>query len=322
MMDLDNPPIDRFPRKTSELRDALRRAWRRVNVIDGGASSPGESLSHLLPWRFPKAKRLPKKLQLWLMIYDESVTWVCALHICCELSLVRSRSKSSGDRDLVDAIFRLSARVASDLFAVRNLVCFGLEPAARTVLRSAMEHLDTISLLLLEPLRAREFLATSEPEIGNTFWHKNLSKDKLRKVIRAYFKEIDADLAREFLSQREQRSKLYGIAVHPSVYSCDMSLFSPEALEHHDASHVGIGYPTVLSCNTLHDAAWSILEVGVVLKTHLLNRPAALQKLFSKDPDGYFLGVVREGPSVFLSTLITVNHPSLRSVYHDLIEPT
>lgn len=228
MIDLENPPIDRFPKKKYELRDALRRAWQRVNVIDDGTASPGESLAYLLPWHFPKTRRLPKKLKLWLMIYDESITWVCALHICCELALWRSRSKSSEHRDLVDAMFRLSARVASDLFAVRNLVCFGLEPAARTVLRSAMEHLDTISLLLLEPACAREFHATSEPENGNTFWHKNLSKDKLRKAIRAYFNEIDADLASEFLSHREQRNTLYGIAVHPSVYSCDMSLFPPK----------------------------------------------------------------------------------------------
>jgi hypothetical protein len=317
MIDLENPPIHRFPRTKTQLKDALRRAWHRVGVVEENASSPGEGLPYLVPWRFAKVRRLPNKLQLWLMIYDESVAFVCALHLCCELELARAAKPAH--RGLVEAIYRLSARVTSDLYAVRSLVCYGLEPAARVVLRSAMEHLDTISLLLLEPARANEFLATTDPNSGNSFWHKNLSKEKLRRVIRAYFKEIDVDLASVHLSRRERRSTMYGIAVHPSAYSCDMSIFSPEAMEKRGVDHIGVGYPTVLSCNTLDDAVWSIFELGLVLKMRAVNPTGTLQGVFSSDADQYFFGIIAEGPSILLSILTTIGRPSLNSVYYDFL---
>lgn len=248
-MDPDNPPIDRFPRKVSELREALRAIWCRLSVTKEGEPSPGEGVADLVPWPLPKPTKVPKKLRLWLMIYDEAIAWVCNLNISCELSL--TRKSQTKQRDLILAIYRLSGRIASDLYAVRSLVCCGLEPAARVVLRSAMEHIDTASLLMLEPDRASDFLSTKDPSAGNAFWHRHLSKDKLRNRIRHYFRSLDEGMAAELLAHREHRNVLYGVAVHPSAYTSDMALFSPEAMQR-DPGHIGIGYPTDLSCNALH----------------------------------------------------------------------
>jgi hypothetical protein len=323
MTDIQEPDVRFFPRTTSQLREALRRAWYRFGVTEQGKPSPGEDLDSYVPWRFPRVRGLPKKLRLWLMLYDESIACIVALHICCEAEMmqrVRDQVITDDLRDTLGAIYRLSARSVSDLYAVRNLVSFGLEPAARVVLRSAMEHLDTISLFLLEPARAHDFLTTSEPKEGNTFWHRHLSKEKLRNVIRAYFKGIDEDLAYEHLSRREARNAIYGVAVHPSAYSCDMAIFTPEGIEYErDSGHLGIGYPTVLSCNTLHDAMLSIFEVGIVLKMRALDPAAPLAGLISNKLDKYFLGVVVSWPSILLSILTTVGHPSLRAVYFDFI---
>ncbi|WP_257194201.1 MULTISPECIES: hypothetical protein [unclassified Bradyrhizobium] len=253
------------------------------------------------------------------MIYDESVAWMCYLHFSCELSL--SRRSQFKHRELVLAIYRLSGRIASDLYAVRNLVCCGLEPAARVVLRSAMEHVDTASLLLLTPDRASDFMSTNDPLAGNAFWHRHLSKEKLRNTIRHYFNSLDEDMAAELLAHREHRNFLYGVAVHPSVYTCDMSLFSPEAMKR-ATKHIGIGYPTDISCNTLHDAIWSVFEFGIILKKQVVDPIAAREAFFRRGVDPFFRNVVREGPSVFFAILRTVNHPSMETTYHDLIGPS
>jgi hypothetical protein len=324
-----NAPIEYFPRTRVQLFRAIRRAWIRVGAIEQSDPTPGRAFADYLPWSFPKTKTLPVKLNLWLSIYDEFAAWICAFYICCEISLrakAQEKKQNVPTKDVLQSLCLLSARVASDLCSIRISVCYGLEPAARTTLRSTLEHIDVLSLILIKPECAKEFMSTDSPEASNSFWHKNLSRDKLRAAIRSYLLEGASGATKGAIatqiSFRERRSWIYGASTHPSKYICGLAAWTPETLRLNDPSLLGVGVPTDISCNTLYDAIFSIYEFSLVLRRHAFISDVKGENLFIREmPDELFRNITRERPHVFGSILMTINHSSLRGVYFDFMKP-
>lgn len=151
----------------------------------------------------------------WLLIFDEMLDLFVSLYI---VYFERTMSQKHNTRRIV--YMMLTASIASNCFAIRQLVLSGYDVNAKTLARLLGEYIDTLILLLNRPELCPEFHRSQEPEDANKFWHKYLSKGKARREVRSIFKSItqlDEDQTSEIDDWRADEFTVLSAASHPSM---------------------------------------------------------------------------------------------------------
>ena len=200
-----------------QLRRIFRRVWRRNKLIGGGAR-PGVSIERIVNFsaKRSRAKNLPY-FDLWNELYDEYVSWILSL-LTVQYAELKKRRLKSRPYQFHRATSVLLFRVFSDLVAIRILCRAGFDVAAKSLTRSTIEHIDALVLIIHSPSIAKEFNKSDSKERSNAFWHKHISRGKVRKLSLEIWKsrlgeEFDADAWDDWLYNFHG---VLGMSIHPS----------------------------------------------------------------------------------------------------------
>lgn len=111
-----------------------------------------------------------------------SATWLSAVAVATVHDLGHSENSGEPPPEQVAALAFFS-RLANDLWAIIELVERGYDIQARALTRSYLEHVDVLICCIHDKQLTEEFVNAIEPEQANHFWHKYVSKNKIKKKV-------------------------------------------------------------------------------------------------------------------------------------------
>ena len=220
---MTEPTDDLTPRL---LRAKIRRLWRRFGLIEGRSGRPGASIPDFIQ----ESRRInrsakPRDLALWLIIYDEFLSWLVSFYMTSWEGLLRSKKNSTHNEVLKCYVLTVS-KVIADLFAIRHLCVEGFDIQARIILRSTIEYIDVFTISSIDAQIAREFNDTQTHQSSHQFWAKYFrsggggKKNKARKLINQQWNRVSAYLgitdAGEVDEWLNEMSKNIVMISHPS----------------------------------------------------------------------------------------------------------
>lgn len=239
-------------------------------------------------------------------------------------SEIRSESDETLKKEHTATYATICGAISSHLIAIRKLVLIGHDLPAKQVLRSLIEHMDLLNLLWLKPELVEEFRATKDDDAANHFWHKNISKKKLRRQTRdLLLKDVDPDAVTEWRKFRDAEEKVLGSAVHPSAIGCWMAT-SPAGV-HPDIDLPGfMGVRSENSIRTLRCAFASSWEL-VMNKTFpfgdLRNGKSHRRHIMEFDNSNEFHVAIEIGRQVMNDLMVLIgrweksDHPDLQNEF-------
>jgi len=207
------------------------------------------------------------------------------------------------------------------------LVLSGFDVPAKQVLRSFVEHLDVLNLLVLRPELAEEFQRAETPEASNEFWNRYVRRGKVRKDLYGEIASAlgdDQSAIEEWRSWRREEDTILSMAAHPTSIGCFMSICVPGADE--SEAWLGLfGAKGDVSTRTLRYAIYALTDLLVMHyfpfgEQGHFDRPAVIEF----DPNDEFHRHVKDGRKVLFGLLHYVSsyantHPELsaeRSIDH------
>lgn len=173
--------------------------------------------------RSPPADRMAKDLELFRERMDKfnkildadpefyvlsrcanmTATWFSMLSAVI-IEELKDADENSETLDEQVAGLSFFSRLASDLWAIIELVELGFDLQARALTRSYLEHIDVLICCINDRALTKEFIESVEPQQSNAFWHryvsKNRAKEKVSRIIGSMLGEPNyriVDLLRE-----------------------------------------------------------------------------------------------------------------------------
>jgi len=220
----------------------------------------------------------------WIMILDEFILWF--LSISTILIYQSGDKKEEIDKKIYGPLSFLPGAVCSFLVSIRQLVLSGQDISAKMILRGMREYLDIFATIILDPSLANEFFDTQTPSQANEFWHKNMSKDKIKK--RLFDTNSENQRIKEYLYWEKEEASLLSDSIHPSYIACIMAAVGPEEDSKAHSEEVRfpgfIGRANTSSIRTIKFAILSCF-ILVALKQYPFRGNANLPSLISFDED-------------------------------------
>ncbi|MGA2638096.1 MAG: hypothetical protein ABSF11_10360 [Methylocella sp.] len=201
----------------------MREAWKGV---DGG-SRDFRPVSKLL--NAIKADLRTESINVvnfpvlnWCLLLDEFIVFFSMIFL-----RLRGGNETSDAKELV--IKFCCGSLCAQIGCIRSVVMAGFDVQARALCRILGEHIDLATVLINDPLLCAEFKAAEEQEQANRFWHKNLSKGKLKKRLYDSVVTVDGELQQllnEIREYEKQEELMQSSALHPSYTGIAMPAFS------------------------------------------------------------------------------------------------
>lgn len=192
-------------------------------------------------------------LYLWLALTDEALHFLLSVYRFSEENVEKVHEESVR---IAVAFRSLLARMCALTVAVRRLVVAGLEDAARPVMRSWLETLDLLIVVLADEDFAVRYSSAihNEEYDANEFWKTEIGYGRLnRRLIRALDRaEMTAEQKESFLKDQKLIKRKMSESVHSSLPSAMFSEVVPSLsrLGFYNRSilgHVSVHSPDLLS---------------------------------------------------------------------------
>lgn len=183
-----------------------------------GSRRPGLDIPAVIREGANRNRRaLLPKLKLWFVVFDEHLSWLSSLNLTLTAAVL-SASANSPQKKPLQALVVITAKIVSDLFAVRSLCSAGFDVAAKTVLRSTSEYFEAALLIVEKPDLAPEFIDAQDNARSNIFWHRYLSKAKTRSLIEERWARTLAseDGGKQMSDWRNSYMDILGMSAHAS----------------------------------------------------------------------------------------------------------
>ncbi len=215
----------------------IHEAWKRAGV---DTEAPGLGMSELLELADQNFREsTPIALNNWLLVFDECGAWFANLAILLMFSLIVA---PSGDIQLRRVLACVIGNISSQIIAIRKLVLSGLDVQAKQLLRILIENIDVSLLIAQDKDALGDFELTIDELSSNDFWHKHISKGKIRTKIHSKLGEvIGRDAYREFEQYFKQEEQILGMAIHPSLGAAQMACF-PRLVGGHESDPFSFGF--------------------------------------------------------------------------------
>jgi len=205
----------------ANLKIFLRKRWQEAGCKLGRSRRPGVSTGALSKYSASRNNRLrDPHFELWIAIYDEFVSWLISLSTIVQFN---NRKRPYEPTDYEKAVVLLLMRIVADSLAMRHLMLFGFDAAARTQVRTIAEHVELLIAILDDPALGIEFCKTREASAANKFWKTYLSKHKIRPRIKEVWLKFfrgDHDPAKWFANWGNNGYSDLSAIVHPSFMGC------------------------------------------------------------------------------------------------------
>lgn len=184
-------------------------------------------------------------LEFWLAILDEALHFLLSVQSLAQECVDNAKQKPS------PAFLFLVSRCCSLVTAIRKLVIYGLEDAARSIVRSLLESLDLAIVCFVDTDFSKGFSFNQDE---NDFWKKNIAYGKLDKKVKEILTIIDfnEDELNTIFTKRRTFKALLSSSVHSSMSSAFASTFvasisRPGKFSPSVFGHVSIHSPKLIS---------------------------------------------------------------------------
>jgi hypothetical protein len=160
---------------------------------------------------------------VWSRVFREQLCWIYLLQQ--KLSYEVMKDENALD-PIVIALWSLISKICSDMFAIRHLIEGGFEVQCRSVLRSTIEYIDLAIAVCHDRDLVVQFMDAGDPEKANAFWHKNVSKGRLRRRVSEVVDEFFGVSGANFLAEtRADDDEIHSVFVHPTSVAGLISSF-------------------------------------------------------------------------------------------------
>ncbi|RYF40718.1 MAG: hypothetical protein EOO38_21545 [Cytophagaceae bacterium] len=136
-------------------------------------------------------------------------------------------------RDEQVAALAFFSRLASDLWAILEIVEAGFDLQARMLARGFLEHVDVLICCIDSCTLTKEFVDAVEPEQSNAFWHRYVSKNKAKsqvsRIIAGKMGREDTDVVDRL---RENIEFAGSTLIHPTVAAGLSTAFGNDDVEY------------------------------------------------------------------------------------------
>jgi hypothetical protein len=240
------------------MRKRIRKAYREEGSVGTNKISPGEDLRLEISRRRKARKVIPSDIELWLIFFDEAISFWLVVWTTYRLKIEGPADKRS------ICLMALAGRVFQDMVCVRELVVQGFFVQSNVVTRSLIEAIDVMHLINSRSELAIEFEKIAENSESSEFWHKYCSRDKIGKIVRErwlWFFDGDEDAASAFHSWRDGYLDLMGMSVHPS-FSASFVTFMDSADGPDNIARTAMGSISHMSKFTIHLILNRVFEYG------------------------------------------------------------
>jgi hypothetical protein len=245
----------------------IRSVWRQA-ARDSGFKAKyfpaTNSFENLISSQQLENKRhIHLSLKNWLIILDEFGLFIFVLYMICFTkfsSYQKAKIRRAPTAETVNT-FLLGA-IVTQLVILRDLVLKGFDANAKQVARLLSEYIDVFNLLQLNPSLIDEFHASHiTPVETNKFWHKHISKGKLRarvlNGINQKFPELGVYLS-EMEEWRTDELRVISAFAHPSFISAYVT--ASVGGTYNRAGSGVLGRPDLHSVRTLRFTFYSLAE--------------------------------------------------------------
>jgi hypothetical protein len=203
---------------TSSMRPVLRRIWSeaKINAPFTPASKQHAHNVAVTKGRSLNVQNFP--VLNWIVTLDEFSHLFTLMHF-----MLKGADLTTSTHCVCVKVTLGSLR--TQVNCIRKIVLDGFDVQARILARSLSEYIDLVILLLLYPPLADEFHAACEPEEANKFWHKHISKGKLKaRLVDLCDAENEAlfDYILDMQAYQKEEEEMMYSALHPSFLTSAM----------------------------------------------------------------------------------------------------
>ena len=154
-----------------------------------------------------------------------SATWLSAVSVAILEDLAshgdepeekdETEERAAPEKAVALAFF---SRLASDLWAIIDLVERGFDIQARGMARTFLEHVDVLICCIHDRELTERFANAIEPDEANHFWHQHISKNKMkRRVAELVHSQIGLEGSDLVDSQRAPAELAGSSILHPTM---------------------------------------------------------------------------------------------------------
>jgi len=203
------------PTSTAELADWLE--WERADL--GLPELSEELLGYPNFNQILDSKKLAESSKVWIIYFRG---WQAIL---LSIYVLMQASRDGKYRHWQNSCLSLSYRALTGIKALADLSQNGLEVQAFQIARVVSEDIQALALCVIDDEFSKEFSASNTVELANNFWHKRISKGKIKRELLSRFK-ID-EWAKELSLVRDEgdEERIFGAFIHPSYVSGLVHLF-------------------------------------------------------------------------------------------------
>lgn len=289
-------------RDQTDLRKAYDKTIQKQLRRLGRPSKRGEAVE--AKKREQKFKAILKKDPEFYVLYRSinlSATWLSIVAATLMMDLGHPDNKGEPADEQVAALAFFS-RLANDLWAIIELVERGFDLQARALARSYLEHVDVLICCINDIELTKEFVAAIEPDASNHFWHKHVSKNKIKKRVASFIAGAIGLPDTDVVDSLREPAELAGSALHhPTVLAGLIAAFGDEDVDYGETYPI---FPIPVA------ASGGIFRV---LLTHQFWLFFAMG-LLPKSPNGAWGGLLRNDEYLnnrFLDELKRINNQML-----------
>ena len=196
-----------------------------------------------------------------LMLFDICRMWFESAAIATFQATYRENSVNKSEKvEQFQVASMMLFRIAADLKSIRILVLSNLDVQARGVSRGLSEAIDVLSYSFLDAEFCDQMIAENDVKPARHFWHRNMSKGKIRKKLKQFCIKSAPPIVPLFGIIKEDE-ELFGLSVHASYLSGFICMFPNAGMEHESANTAGV---SVNSIKTLNFAIQRMLMTIIV----------------------------------------------------------
>ena len=298
----------------AELETWLRAQWARRGHQLAEGERHGVEVRDLVEHSAERAaaRELPY-LDLWILIYDEMLSWVLSLQGVFQIRMKAGRPMG----DFEKALFLILARIVADSIAIRHLILLGFDTQARTLLRSTAEYMEVLVAVIDDPPFASEFLKSDSPATAKTFWEQHLRSGRIARRVRAAWRGFatgdtaeDEATALWFAAWGGQWTEQLSSLTHPSTGACLLTINPPSVKPHGEPWLGHWGDKADFSAETVYIYAANLFPLLVVdRKFPFEGFEAALAEPMPYDPAIEDHRHVKLGRDVLGSLILSLGKP-------------
>ncbi|AXV14363.1 hypothetical protein CYG48_00695 [Neorhizobium sp. SOG26] len=161
-----------------------------------------------------------------------AATWLSLLAVALLQDLPLAEEEIEPTAEKLAAISFLS-RLANDLWAIIELIEAGFDLQARALTRAYLEHVDVLICCIHDEQLTAQFVAAVEPDEANEFWHRHVSKNKIKRRVSEFVSSVIQAPGSQVVDFLREDAELAGsMLLHPTITAGFAAAFGIEEIEY------------------------------------------------------------------------------------------